>query len=80
LKRDVRSAAFDASGVPFQLLRVLAFASPCPHLETASAVLDDGPALTNGDRRPPSSSTRIVETPSRAAHFEKTWHGMSRPG
>jgi hypothetical protein len=57
-----------------RLLRVLAFAAPCPHLETASAVLDDGPALTNAtvvaSARPPSS--RIVEAPpSRAAHFEK---------
>jgi hypothetical protein len=86
LTRDVRSAAFDASGIaPSRLLRVLAFASPCPHLETASAVLDDGPALTNAivvaPARPPSSSTRIVETPpSRAAHFEKPANKCVSPG
>jgi hypothetical protein len=48
-------------------------------------MLDDGPALTSATvvapARPPSSSARIVEAPpSRAAHFENTWHGMSRPG
>ena len=73
LTRDVRSAAFDASGIaPYRSLRVLAFASPCPHLETASAVLDDRPALTNApswrrsvvvaDFRPPPSRQRISKT------------------
>jgi hypothetical protein len=46
--RHVRSAAFDESGVvPPRLSRVLlAFAPPCPHLETASAATVDA---TPGD-------------------------------
>jgi hypothetical protein len=85
LTRDVRSAAFDASGIaPSRLLRALAFASPCPHLETASAVPDDGPALTNATvvaPARPSSSSRIVEAPpSRAAHFERPANKCVSPG
>jgi hypothetical protein len=49
------------------LLRVLAFASPCPHLETASAVLDDGPALTNGDRRSAGTASVVVDADCRDA-------------
>ena len=93
LTRDARSAAVDASGiVPSRLLRDLAFASPCPHLETASAVLDDRPTLTNATvvapARPPSSSTRIFGPPPSESAFRKHsfrntiskhWHGMSSP-
>jgi hypothetical protein len=64
----------------------LAFAPSCPHLETASAVLKDGSALTNATivapARPPSS-TRMGPPPSGAAAqriSKNTWHGMSRPG
>ena len=69
-------------------------ASNCLHLETTSALREDGPALTNATvvapARPPSSMRIFEPLPSRAAHFENTyfettffentWHGVSRPG
>jgi hypothetical protein len=57
-------AAFDGSGIaPSRLSRVSpAFAPPCPHPETAPAVLNDGSARTNATivaPVQPPSSTRI---------------------
>ena len=42
------------------------FASLCPHLKTASAVLHDGPGLTNADFRAAAEWPRISKTPGTA--------------